>query len=478
MKDTELTSSVPEREGVSSRALAAFAEALRDDGPEIDAFVLLRHGRKIAEGGWRPYTTTLPRLSNSVSKSFTSTAIGMAVDEGLLTVEDRVIDFFPTETPAEPGEHLRAMRVKHLLTMSTGHRADTIALFITARSQMLDWVSAFLQAPVEDAPGSGFLYNSGATYMLSAILQRVTGTTLFDYLKPRLFEPLGIREVSWEACPRGITTGGWGLSVSAESYAKFGQLYLDRGVWNGRRLLSEEWVAEASRAQIANAAQPDDTNDWTQGYGYQFWRCRHGAYRADGAFGQFIVVLPEQDAVLAIHAATYDMQPVLDIVWTHLLPALGGREALPPDPAGEERLCETLAALHVAAPSASDASELATAIDGGRYRFTENELGLREASLRFGSDEARLVMEGERGEAVHRFGIGAWIVNEDCPLRAASATWTAADLLQLTIRQLETAYVDTFEIRFDGTQTVRITHRRDYDVFAPSWGTLVGQAIE
>ena len=171
-------------------------------------------------------------------------------------------------------------------------------------------------------------YNTGASYMLSAIIQRVTGQTLLEYLRPRLLEPLGIEGATWQTCPRGVNTGGFGLNIKTEDIARFGQLYLQRGVWQERRLLPEAWVADASAAQVSNAANTEV--DWQQGYGYQFWRCRHGAYHGDGAFGQFCVILPDQDAVVAITAGSPNMQAVLNLIWTHLLsalPASGGRRA-------------------------------------------------------------------------------------------------------------------------------------------------------
>ncbi|MBB6671335.1 serine hydrolase domain-containing protein [Cohnella nanjingensis] len=480
MGNTDLIGSAPEREGVSSRGLAAFLEALDGCDQEIDAFVLLRHGRIIAEGGWAPYSSTLPRLSNSVSKSFASTAIGMAVAEGLLSVEDQVIAFFPDQSPSEPSEHLAAMRVKHLLTMSTGHQVDTLNLFEQELALKKDWVRTFLHAPVEEAPGTRFLYNSGATYMLSAILQRVTGMTLFDYAKPRLFEPLGIREATWQTCPLGITVGGWGLSISAESYAKFGQLYLNKGTWNGERLLSEAWIEEATGVRIATAAQPDEDHDWAQGYGYQFWRCRHGAFRADGAFGQFILILPRQDAVFAFTSAMYESQPILDLIWAQLLPLLEGADGpLAPDPEGERLLQETAASLRIAAPREIDRSATEPAVDGRRYAFEANGLGLREATVTCGEEEVVLAWTSERGEAQVRFGRGAWVVNgstDDRAACAASATWTSDGTLKLTIRPLRTAYVNTIEIRFDREGEAQIAIKRDYDVFVSSLGSWKGRA--
>ena len=183
----------------------------------------------------------------------------------------------------------------------------------------------FLSIPIINEPGSKFLYNSLATYMLSAIVQKVTGEKVVDYLTPRLFEPLGIQGMDWEVDPMGINTGGWGLRVKTEDLAKFGQLYLQKGMWNGKQIIPADWIEEATTAKIMQ--DPDapqsrkDSSDWLQGYCYQFWRCRNNAYRGDGAYGQFIIVMPEKDAVVAITAETSDMQDEINLVWKFLLPA-------------------------------------------------------------------------------------------------------------------------------------------------------------
>lgn len=177
--------------------------------------------------------------------------------------------------------------------MSSGHQDDTLGKFFAGGD--VSWVRTFLNLPVEHKPGTHFAYNTGATYMLAAILQKTTGDHVVDYLEPRLFEPLGINGYHWQESPQGITVGGRGLRVKTEDIARFGQLYLQKGVWDGERVLSEAWVEAATSRQTSNGSDPD--SDWEQGYGYLFWRGRHGSYRTDGAFGQFCIVLPEQDAV-------------------------------------------------------------------------------------------------------------------------------------------------------------------------------------
>lgn len=333
-----LPRSTPEAEGVSSAGIRAFVEAADAQVDTLHGFVLVRHGKVIAEGWWKPQTADTPHVMHSLSKSFTSTAVGLAIAEGKLDLFDPVLKFFPDDAPAKPSPNLKSMRVRDLLTMSTGHQ--TAPKFTPDQP----WVRTFLAHPVDFKPGTHFLYNSPGTYMCSAIVQKVTGQTVLDYLKPRLFEPLGIDSPEWMTCPQGISTGGWGLKLRTEDVAKFGLLYLQKGKWEGKQLVPEKWVEQATARQMSNGSDP--TKDWDQGYGFQFWRCRHGAFRGDGAFGQFCLVMPEQDAVLAITADCRDMQAELNVVWDNLLPAFSGNP-LPENAAERRKLGEAVARLAV-----------------------------------------------------------------------------------------------------------------------------------
>lgn len=308
-----LPRSTPEEQGVSSSAIRAFVTAADAKVKTMHSFMLVRHGHVVAEAWWKPESADKPHVLWSLSKSFTSTAVGLAVAEGKLSIDDPVLKFFPDDAPAEPSEHLKAMRVRDLLTMSAGHQVE-VRLNATT-----PWVRAFLAHEVPHKPGTHFQYNTPATYMLSAIVQRVTGQTVLEYLKPRLFEPLGIADPEWGNSPQGISLGGYGLFLRTEDIAKFGQLYLQKGQWNGKQLIPESWIEQATSKQVSNGTDPE--RDWTQGYGFQFWRCRHNAFRGDGKDGQYCIVLPEHDAVIAITANTRDMQGELNLVWDHLLPA-------------------------------------------------------------------------------------------------------------------------------------------------------------
>ena len=295
--------------------------------------MLVRHGQVVAEGWWGPYAADEPHMLFSLSKSFTSTAVGLAVADGKLKVDDPVLGFFPDEAPAQPSANLKAMRVRDLLTMSTGHHDEEIRDFPYTGDESV--VKNFLARPVSHKPGTFFLYNTPASYMLSAIVQKVTGQPVVDYLRPRLFEPLGIAAPTWEASKQGVSMGGFGLSVRTEDIARFGQLYLQKGMWQGKQLVPAAWVETATSRQMSNGSSP--TSDWEQGYGYQFWRSRHGFYRGDGAHGQFCLILPQYDAVVAITSGTRDMASVMNLVWDRLVPALKAG-ALPADGAAHRKL--------------------------------------------------------------------------------------------------------------------------------------------
>ena len=345
-----LPRSTPEAQGVSSTGVRAYLEAADREVKSMHSFMLVRHGHVVAEAWWKPQTPETAHQLWSLSKSFTSTAVGLAVADGKLKLEDPVLKFFPEEAPAEVSDHLRAMTVKDLLTMTCGHETE-VKLSMT---DTVPWVRAFLAHPVPHAPGTHFQYNTPGTHMLSAIVRKVTGETVLEYLQPRLFAPLGIDHPEWPASPQGNTIGGWGLKVRTEDIAKFGQLYLQKGQWQGKSLIPAPWVEQASARQVPNAAgrKNPDESDWAQGYGFQFWRCRHGAYRGDGKDGQFCLVLPEQDVVVAITADTGDMQRELNVVWDHLLPALQ-KGPLPEQPEELAKLKALTARLTVSPPPAA-----------------------------------------------------------------------------------------------------------------------------
>ncbi len=317
MPGLPLPRSTPTEQGVDATGIDAFIEAVAGvPGIELHSLMVLRHGSVVAERWWRPYAPETPHLLYSLSKSFTSTALGFAVTEGRVDLDATVLSYFPQFDARVTEPRSRAMRVRDVASMASGHADDTVE--VAWRAGDGDLVLGLLLTPPDHEPGTFFAYNQPCTYTLSRIISAVTGETLTEYLRPRLFEPLGIGEYGWITDAEGRPLGFSGLHTTTEAIAKLGQLYLDRGRWEGKELLPESWVAEATRSHVV----PDRENpDWSQGYGFQFWRSRHG-YRGDGAYGQFMVILPEPDAVVAVTSQSPDMQAVLDALWEHLLPAL------------------------------------------------------------------------------------------------------------------------------------------------------------
>src|ERR1051325_4327445 len=377
-----LPRSSPEQQGIASADVLAFVEAADKEVDAMNSFMLVRHGHVVAEGWWAPYDRDTPHMLYSLSKSFTSTAVGFAIAEGKLNLDDQVIKFFPDEAPAEPSDNLRAMRVRDLLRMNTGNQTEAPIRVNFPSLQTETWVKSFLTHAVPFKPGTHFLYNSPATYMLSAIVQKVTGMTVLEYLRPRLFQPLGFKDPTWVSSPQGITAGAYGLSVRTEEIARFGELYLHKGMWNGKQLIPETWVTQATSMQTSTGSAP--FSDWDQGYGYQFWRSRHNSFRGDGAFGQFCIVIPELDAVVAITSGVRNMQQVMNLVWDKLLPAMKpGR--LPENTAAHRQLQARLAGLAVKFPDGTPSSPTFANVSGKWFEFAENDRGIKAVSFDFNS---------------------------------------------------------------------------------------------
>ena len=442
---TSLPRSFPEAQGVSSSALLAFVEAA-DKIDSMNSVMVVRRGHVVAEGWWSPYSAEAPHSLYSLSKSFTSTAVGMAIAEGKLGLDDEVLKFFPDDAPAEPSKNLKAMRVSDLLRMSTGQQTEP------GRGGDKAWTKTFLEHAVPFKPGTHFLYNTSATYMLSAIVQKATGATVLDYLKPRLFEPLGIENPTWEASPQGVSTGGYGLSIRTEDIAKFGQLYLRKGEWHGKQLVPKAWVEAATARQTSNGGSPN--SDWDQGYGYQFWRSRHGAYRGDGAFGQYCIVLPEQDAVIAITSGVKDMQAVLNLVWDKLLPALKSAP-MGTDDEARTKLESTHKGLTLRPEKGTGTPSKSV---GRKYAFSGGGKKLEAITLETGENGDTLVMRANGVDQRIAVGRGEWKKGRAAPGMfpeqpvAASGAWTDDDTYTARLCLHETPFIIKISLKFKGDE--------------------------
>lgn len=395
----------PESQGISSRVIQSWIERNEREIDALHGFVLRRHGQVIAEGTWAPFDTlTRPHMLYSHSKSFTSTAIGFLVSEGKIDLDDRVIDFFPDKLPADVSPNLAALRVRDLLTMNTGApKTDA-----SRGRPDLDWEKQFLANDFADRPGTAFRYDSCATYMLACIVERKTGKKLMDFLDERLFKPIGISSAWSTVSLSGVACGGWGMNMTTRDISRFGQLLLDEGMWDGKRVLSRDWIRLATSFQTFSGKSFEGITggEWGQGYGFQFWRCRHNCYRADGAFGQYTVVMPDQDAVLSIHSGVPDMQKVLDLIWSDLLPAMQ-KGPLPEDAAACDSLRAKCASLAIRAP-ADQLPGIPDGIVGKTYAIAPNARGFETVSLVKGGAGLELVFKARAGESRFPAGKGAW----------------------------------------------------------------------
>src|ERR1700760_4656676 len=404
---TSLPRSSPADQDAAPAAITAFLDAV-EARPDIEmhSLMVLRHGHVIAAGWWAPYSADRRHLLYSLSKSFTSTAAGFARAEGLLDLDDPVVKHFPEFEAdiTDPGS--RAILVRHVAAMASGHDREMAGEALERDPD--EPVRGFLLIPPDQPPGSVFAYSQPCTYTLASIVQRNSGMPLTEYLRPRLFDPLGIGPVGWQTWPPGREQGFSGLFARTEDIAKLGLLHLQGGRWDGRQLLPADWVAQATSKQVDN---PDrEWPDWRQGYGFQFWMARHG-YRGDGAFGQLCLVLPEQDTVVAMTAATFEMQAVLDAAWDHLLPGLGR----PGDPGQEPALAARLAGLALPVLAAGSAPPAGGALARAPFAVTgvSGELATRLTSVAAaGRDQGWEVTLAEAGnQLTFPAGAGSWTVS-------------------------------------------------------------------
>lgn len=470
LKDKNLPRSSPEDQGVSSAGIVNFLQVADRRRFKLHSLMVVRNGHVVAEGWWNPYRADLKHSLYSLSKSVTATAVGLAVTENLLKIDDQVVGFFPEDLPEDPDQWLASMQVKHLLTMATGHTLTDAEIFPKLMSSPNDnWIRTFFSLPITHEPGTRFQYNTMATYMLGRIVQKLSGQTLMDYLTPRLFEPLGITGADWEIDTRGNNVGGWGLRLKTEDIAKFGQLYLQYGVWNNKQVVTSAWIDAATQVQIVQPQpqkpkrKPQD-DDWLQGYGYQLWGCRNGAYRADGACGQFCIVFPEENAVVVMTAEQGDMQAVLDEVWNHLLPAF--QRTNQTTDATQRVFQNTLSELAILPPVGGFTSPEAAQFNGKRYAIAENPQGINQFSISVAKTGWVMEIQDKKGKHSIRGGIHEWregitelsplplkllptpVPNETQNRIVASGVWKDPKTFVITIRFIETAHYDTLTCQF------------------------------
>lgn len=439
--------------GVDARVVEQCLDELDSAGVDLHSFVLHRRDHIAVEVYRWPYGPERPRLMHSVAKSFTACAIGMALQERRFSLTDRVIDFFPEYLSGPPEPKLAAMTVEDLLTMRTGHAKETSGA--VWRGLQGSWIREFFAIPVVHQPGTVYRYTSAASYMLSAILTRATGQTLHEYLRSRLFGPLGITGETWDIGPDGINPGGNGLTCKTVDVLKLGVLHAARGVWRGRRLLSEEWIAQATRAHSHS------------GYGYHWVSGPGHSFSAMGVFGQMLIVFPDQEATLALtaavngeHACTGVLAPVLH---KHFPTAF--RDAPLGQTDAEERLirrtCDAASTPRLLSVQRPDACP--GTLD---YRVEPNPLGVSSLQLTLSEEKYTLLLVDEEGGHSIEMGIDRWLEGETRvpgrslhhgydmrPARVvAGARWLDRETLEMSWIFVESAFRDTVICRFSGDQ--------------------------
>lgn len=322
-------------QNVDPQALLEFVKAVTETkDTELHHLMVVRGGAVLAEIHPEPFRAEDRHTLYSASKTFTALAAGLAYDDNLLRINDRVASFFPEFLPDSVSEKLAEMTVKDLLTMSSGIVPDW-----EMRSNTTKWIQTWLAKKVID-PGKQLRYDSMTTYMLSAVVQKVTGKTIMDLLRERIFTPMGISEVAWEESPEGINTGGWGLHIQTESEAKIGMLLCHKGEWEGKQLVSREWIEQMTSKQIPTGNPNDPPADNNQGYGYQTWMSMYpGAFCANGAFGQYIAMVPQKDVVVVISERSGQGAQQLKHIWNILMPGVKD-EPVEPDEAAEKAIAD------------------------------------------------------------------------------------------------------------------------------------------
>ena len=447
----------PSSASVDSREILGFIDDVEAAGLELHNLMLWRDGVVVAEGWHWPYSGDRLRMTHSMTKSVTACAIGMLVDTGRLTLDQKVASFFP-EIALDRDSRAARMTVEDLLTMRSGQGTEVSGSIW--RGIATSWIAEFFRIPFDHEPGTIYVYSSAASYMLSAIVTRVTGQTIYDFLKPRLFDPLGITNIRWDVGPDGINPGGNGISFTTADGLKLGILHAQRGLWQGQRILSERWVTEATRIHTGEVGDQ---------YGYH-WVVGDGYFAALGVFVQMVRVFPESNAVLAFNGAMDESKVVLPHLERHFPAAFRNGT----DAAADAALAERLAEWSTRPALASDAPAN-TAAFAGRWTMNPNDKGLAGLEFDFGPDEARVTLRDNEGDHRVIAGRGGWTLApaylpgadlhhgyrmENMPV-AAGLRWLADNRIELVVHFLEAAFRDTFVFAVDGD---RLTMERSVNI--------------
>ena len=448
-----LSRASPQAAEVDPRAVLDFIDSTFANDLDLHSFMLYCKGHVVAEGWSWPYASHRPHMMHSLTKSVTATGVGLAIDEGYFSLDDSVLDFFPDEQPPRLTANLKAMTVKDLLTMQSGHTESVSGSVF--RQIKTSWIDEFFKIPVTDQPGTHFLYSSAVSFLLSAIVTRTTKETLRQYLESRLFKPLGITSLTWGSSPNGINSGGNGLTWKTVDSLKLGILHLNGGNWHGKQLISRRWVEEATRTHVSDAQ-----------YGYHWWQENAvNAFYAEGAFGQFSIVFPRHDAVLALTAGVQDGEALLNLVWDQFPGAFKGSSS-DYRARAEDALARRIENLRLLPEARATASPTAQEISGRTFVIEPNQDHVSQVSFNFSDGRMTFHQSDHRGDHTVHVGIGNWIESttgitgnklhhqyqsENMKV-VASGHWWDENTFEMTWQFVESAWVDRLICRFYGDQ--------------------------
>lgn len=460
---------IPEEVGISSASIARFLKECDEIHYKLRTLHIVRHNKAVVEAARYPYCALDKRLVYSVSKTFTATAIGVAVREGLLKVDDFVLDYFPECRELELDDKARRIKIRHLLTMSAGHGADTVGTLCNGTKP---WPELFFTSKMVYEPGTHFIYNSGGTYMLSELISRVSGMCLMDWLQKHVFNPLNITDVCWDK-HEDINTGAWGLLIAPRDLTKLGILYLNKGVYNGTRILTEEWVADASYPHISTNGQ--GCAGWGRHYGYQIWENSPGSYRADGAFGQYCMVFPQKDMVITTTAEEADGTRIFPLIEKYILSDMS-EQPKPCDAWCYQHMKKVMNQWETPVIYPPSASYLMHTLQDKSFNLrscTSDEEHI--LCFKTGNSRMRLVIDEKQiidsSSTIDLFGETGYVIEipSNSPLigpeqrnriwkYAAHHCWADQDTLLLTICWLETGHSQTWKFQFhENTFALTIT---------------------
>ena len=466
----ELPRSTPEEQGVPSKALVALFDSLHAlPLTDMHAVVVMRHGKVIGEMYPKPYAPEYRHTMYSCSKTFVGIAVGLAIEDNRLRLDDRVAAIFPELLPDSVSKDLADMTVRHFLTMASGVKPDW-----NMRSRGKEWIRTFLSKPVE-APGTKYAYDSMVSYMLAAVVQKVTGKKLTEYLQERVFTPMNVTEWAWEESPEGVNTGGWGVHIQPESLAKFGQLILNEGRWEGKQLVSAEWIREMCKKHRETGREV---------YGYHIWHCggHDGAVRADGALGQYVISVLDKDMVVIMTEATLgNGRDQRRLIWDVLLPHIQD-ESLPANKKDYQKLLKKQEGYKLAEVKGKASSAFASNWENKTIELSKNTFGWKSLKLNFGKKQVTLTVTETSGKTYElTFGYQQWMTTKfdayppysitpvdrfkglEGPYYASgSYAWISKEELQLKVHYVN--WVSALEITFrlDENGEVKLNVQTNY----------------